>query len=94
MLLERSELTAKPGTEQDFHAALSGRATAILNSVPGVLSVQIGRGVENPGKFIMLVGWASMEAHTAYRALPQSTELRALMGPFVAGGAMEHFAVG
>ena len=93
MLVERSELTVKPGAEDDFHTAIIDKGVPLLKSVDGVLSVQVGRGVENPSKFMLLVGWDSMDAHTAYGGTPKSLELRGIMGPFLAGGAMEHFEV-
>lgn len=93
MLVERSELTVKPGAEDEFHAAITGQGVPLLLSVEGVLSVQVGRGIENPLKFMLLVGWESMEAHTAYGGTPKSLELRGIMGPFLTGGAMEHFEV-
>jgi heme-degrading monooxygenase HmoA len=93
MLVERSELTVKPGAEDEFHTVITEKGVPLLRSVEGVLSVQVGRGVENPGKFMLLVGWQSMAAHTAYGGTPKSIELRGLMRPYVAGGAMEHFEV-
>ena len=93
MLVERSELTVKPGAEDEFHTAITEKGIPLLQSVDGVLSVQVGRGVENPSKFMMLVGWQSMDAHTAYGGTPKSLEVRGLMGPYLTGGAMEHFEV-
>jgi heme-degrading monooxygenase HmoA len=92
-LIERSELTAKPGMEDDFQVALLERGVPLLRGVDGVVSVQFGKGVENPSKFMLLVGWESMDAHVAYGSTPEANELRALMGPFLVGGAMEHFEV-
>lgn len=91
MLVERSELTTKPGAEDEFRKAITEKGVPLLRSVDGVLSVQVGQGVENPSKFMLLVGWRSLDAHTAYSGTPVSGELRALMGPYLTGGAMEHF---
>jgi len=93
MLVERSELTVKPDAEDEFHKAITEKGIPLLQSVDGVISIQVGRGVENPSKFMLLVGWASMDAHTAYGGTPKSIELRGIMGPFLTGGAMEHFEV-
>jgi heme-degrading monooxygenase HmoA len=91
MLLERSELLIKEGLESDFAAAMGERGIPLLSGVPGVLSVQLGRGVENPGKFMLLVAWQSMQAHTAFRTLPVYPDFRQLFAPFSKGGSMEHF---
>ena len=93
MLVERSELNVKPGAEDEFHKAITEKGVPLLKSVDGVLSVQVGRGVENPSKFMLLVGWRSMDAHAAYGGTPKSIELRGIMGPYLAGGAMERFEV-
>jgi heme-degrading monooxygenase HmoA len=91
MLLERSELTIRAGQEDAFAAAMQARGLPLLRKVPGVLSLQIGRGVENPDKFLLLVEWESMAAHNAFSASPALHELIAIMTPHTTGGGMEHF---
>jgi heme-degrading monooxygenase HmoA len=91
MLLERSEVTIKEGEEDGFAAMMKDQGTPLLQSVPGVLSVSWGRGVENPGKFMLLVAWQNMEAHAAFNKMSACTQLRGLIRPFSTGGAMEHF---
>jgi len=91
MLVERSELTVKDGVEAEFHAALGEKIVPLLQGVAGVVSVQFGKGVENPKKFVLLVGWTSLDAHAAYGGTPVSLEVRQIMGGFLTGGAMEHF---
>jgi len=93
MLVERSELLIKEGLEDDFAAKMSERGITLLNSVPGVNSVQFGRGVENPGKFMLLVEWTAMNAHTAFKSNPVYSEFSQLLKPFVKAGAMEHFNI-
>ena len=90
-LLERSEIQIKEGMEEGFAAAMRERGTPLLAGVPGVNSVKVGRGVENPGKFMILVAWETMDAHTAFNKSQACKDLRALIGPFSKGGAMEHF---
>jgi quinol monooxygenase YgiN len=65
----------------------------LLTSTPGVISVKLGRGVENPSKFLLLLEWANMDAHLAFNKAPACTELRALIGRFSQGGSMEHFEI-
>ena len=91
MLLERAELQIREGMEQEFSAAMKSSGLALLASVPGVKSVQLGRGVENPQKFMLLVEWDAMDSHAAFKSSPAMTEFRSLLKPFSAGGAMEHF---
>jgi heme-degrading monooxygenase HmoA len=94
MLLERAELQIKEGQEEAFTTTMQSQGVPLLRGVPGVLSVNFGRGVENPGKFMLLVEWQSLEAHAAFNKSPASPQLRALIGPHSKGGAMEHFRMG
>jgi heme-degrading monooxygenase HmoA len=93
MLTERAEILIKPGAENDFAVAMHERGIPLLKAVPGVKSVRIGRGVENPDKFILLVEWESMDAHKAFSQAPGNAELRQVIGPHSRGGAMEHFEI-
>ncbi|MCE7798464.1 antibiotic biosynthesis monooxygenase [Sphingobium sufflavum] len=91
MLVERSDFTIRAGSEEGFQDAMATRGVPLLQGVPGVLSVQCGRGVERPDAFMLLVAWESMDAHKAYNLMPECQELRALIGGFATGGSMEHF---
>jgi heme-degrading monooxygenase HmoA len=93
MLVERSELLIKPGSENAFDAAMRKQGIPLLEAIPGVVSVKMGRGVENPDKFILLVEWQSMDAHTEFRTAPSNAALRQVISPFSRGGAMEHFEI-
>jgi heme-degrading monooxygenase HmoA len=94
MLLERTELLINEGEETAFATAMQATGLALLAAVPGVMSVNLGRGVENPAKFMLLVEWKSMDAHVAYNKTPTSGVIRALIRPFSKGGSMEHFEMG
>jgi len=91
MLLERAEILIKEGQEDGFWSAMQATGLKMLTSVAGVISAKIGRGVENPGKFIFLVEWESMQAHAAFNKAPICGEFRALIGGYSRGGSMEHF---
>jgi heme-degrading monooxygenase HmoA len=93
MLLERAEILINEGREQAFSTTMKDRGTQLLASVPGVISVSFGQGVENPGKFMLLVEWESLDAHKAYNKSPVCGEVRALIGGFSKGGSMEHFTM-
>ncbi len=94
MLLERTELLIKEGWEEAFSAAMQAEGLGKLSSVAGVLSVSLGRGVENPGKFLLLVEWQNMDAHVAFNKAPVCGEIRTLIGRYSRGGSMEHFRMG
>jgi heme-degrading monooxygenase HmoA len=94
MLLERAEILIKDGEEAGFAAAMKLEGIPMLASVPGVIAVNMGQGVENPGKFMLLVEWENMEAHAAYNKSPVCADFRVLIRGFSKGGAMEHFRMG
>lgn len=94
MLLERAELLAKGGGEAEMDAVMTERGVPLLAALPGVVSVRFGRGLEDPGKFLLLVEWEDMAAHTAFTQAPVFAEFRALIMPLSRGGAMEHFEMG
>jgi heme-degrading monooxygenase HmoA len=91
MLVERSEIQVKKGLEDAFAAVMNDQAVPFLAALPGVMSVQYGRGVENGDKFILLVAWNTMESHVAFTKDSAFPGFRALLMPFSVGGAMEHF---
>ena len=94
MLLERTELLIRAGQEEAFATAMKDQGVGMLACVPGVMSVSLGRGVENPDKFMLLIGWKDMDAHIAYNKAPVCGDIRALIGRFSKGGSMEHFQMG
>jgi heme-degrading monooxygenase HmoA len=93
MLLERAEILIKDDLEKEFTAAMEERGLPTLRSVPGLNSVQFGRGIENPSKFMLLVEWESMDAHTAFTKSPSYPPFLKIFGPYSKGGSMEHFAM-
>lgn len=94
MLVERSEILIKEGSEADFAAIMAEKGLPILTALDGVNEVRFGPGVENPGKFLLLIEWETMDAHTAFTQLPVFNEFRALFAPYSIGGTMEHFDLG
>jgi len=94
MLLERAELIIKEGQEEAFAAAMRDKALGLLRGFPGVRSAELGRGVENPGKFMLLVEWESMEAHAAFKGSDVYMPFVQVFAPYSNGGSMEHFEMG
>lgn len=91
MLMERSEISIKDGQEEAFAAVLAEKAVPALTALPSVESVQWGRGLENPDKFVLLVVWANMDAHIAFTKSPGFQNFRDMLTAYSKGGAMEHF---
>ena len=93
MLLERSEISVRLGTEQEFLTVMQDKGVPILTSFPGVLNVDLGQGVENSDKFLFLVEWKSLDDHAAFNQHEVHDTFLALFAPYAVGGAMEHFQI-
>jgi heme-degrading monooxygenase HmoA len=91
MIVERVELPVKAGQEQEFLKALA-EGNKIIAAAKGCQSVTGGMGVENPSKAIMLIGWDTVDAHTAFTQTPEFGKLVELIAGFFDGEpAVEHF---
>lgn len=56
-------LNIKPGLEEDFEFAFK-QADTIISSMDGYLSHELHRCMEVKGKYLLLVRWKTLEAHT------------------------------
>ena len=80
------------GDEDAFVAAYHGVRGEVAGT-PGCLSVRLTRGVESPGRFVLLAEWESLDAHlVAFRGTERFTRWRAALGPyFAAPPQVEHY---
>ena len=82
MILEVAILNVRPGMTSEFEAAFT-QASPIISSMPGYRSHQLQRCVEVPNRYILLVDWESLEAHTVgFRGSPQYQEWKRLLHHF------------
>jgi len=82
MILEIAMLDVRPGQEDGFERAFS-RASAIIASMPGHVSHELQRCIENPSRYALLVRWETLEDHTeGFRGSPQYQEWKALLHHF------------
>jgi heme-degrading monooxygenase HmoA len=63
MILEAAVLNVIPGQESDFESAF-GEARAIIASMPGFISLELHKGIEEPSRYLLLVQWQRLEDHT------------------------------
>jgi heme-degrading monooxygenase HmoA len=79
MILEVAILDVIPGQESNFQRSFS-EAQDILSSMPGYISHELKRCIENPARFILLVNWENLEDHTVgFRHSPQYQEWKTLL---------------
>jgi heme-degrading monooxygenase HmoA len=92
MFVERAEIPVKAGEEAAFAKAMRSKGVTLLAAAPGCSSVKVGRGVEDPGKFILLLEWDAVESHIEFTKTEAFAEFRDLVGPYFGGApSMEHF---
>jgi len=84
MILELAHISVSKGQEIAFQAALS-QAKEVLKQADGYLSHEFKKCMEEESKYILLITWESLEAHTkGFRKSELFKEWRALIGGFFA----------
>jgi len=82
MILETAPLTIRPGQCAAFEAAFR-EAASIISSMPGYLSHELQHCIERDHEYLLLVRWASVEAHEqGFRGSPQYQEWKRLLHHF------------
>jgi heme-degrading monooxygenase HmoA len=82
MVLEVAILDVIPGQEKDFEAAFA-RASGIISSITGYVSHQLQHCLEKPNRYILLVNWETLEAHTVgFRRSERYQEWKQLLHHF------------
>ncbi len=82
MILEHALINIRPGTHQEFEAAIT-KAREVISAAPGFCSFALHRGIEFPDRYLLIVGWETLEAHTdGFRQSPAFAEWRSHIGPF------------
>jgi heme-degrading monooxygenase HmoA len=82
MILEVALLNVRPGAEVEFEMAFQ-QASPIISSMPGFVSHQLQRCIEVPNRYILLVNWESLDAHTVgFRGSPEYQTWKRLLHHF------------
>src|SRR5688500_3069691 len=92
MILEAAILNVKPGQEADFERAFD-QAKSIISSMPGFLGFELQHCIEVKSRYLLLVRWDTLEAHTiGFRQSAGYREWKALLHHFYAPfPVVEHF---
>jgi heme-degrading monooxygenase HmoA len=84
MVLEVAEIKITPGQEDAFKEAYRS-AREFVKVSPGLRSMRMTQGVENPSRFVLLIEWDSVEAHDqGFRETDRFAKWRGAIGPFFA----------
>jgi heme-degrading monooxygenase HmoA len=82
MILEAAVLSVRKDQSEEFQIAFH-EARRIIASMPGYLSSELGRCIERPDEFLLLVRWTSLDAHEiGFRQSPQYQEWKRLLHHF------------
>ena len=82
MILEVVVLNIIPGQEKEFEAAFA-KASPIISSMGGYLWHQLQHCLEAENRYLLLVQWETLEAHTlGFRGSAEYQEWRKLLHPF------------
>lgn len=94
MVLEVAILDVKPGLGQEFEIAFK-TASTIIASMPGYISHELQRCIENEDRYILLVRWQTLEDHTiGFRQSPEYQAWRSLLHHFYEPfPTVEHYEV-
>jgi heme-degrading monooxygenase HmoA len=94
MILEVAILDVIPNQEKEFESAFA-RASDIISSISGYVSHQLQRCVEKQNRYLLLVHWKTLEAHTVgFRGSEQYQEWRKLLHHFYDPFPMvEHYSL-
>ena len=81
MVIEHALLAVIPGEEEAFEVSMA-EAFPIIESADECFGAEVRRQAEDPSVYLLLVRWASVEAHMAFRESPLFGQWRALTHHF------------
>ncbi len=82
MILEVAVLNIRKGQAAEFEAAFQ-LASPIIASMPGYIAHELKKCVETSHRYILLVHWQTLEAHTiGFRQSPEYQDWKRLLHHF------------
>jgi heme-degrading monooxygenase HmoA len=95
MILEIVDISIDPAKKADFEKAVSAGVTEAIAPAKGFRGYKLNAGIENPGRYILMIYWDTLENHTVdFRGAEAFTKWRAHVGPFfLQAPTVEHFTL-
>lgn len=92
MILEIATLQVRHGETEAFEAAFA-RAQSIISAMPGYVSHELHRCIEDRDRYVLLVRWRRLEDHTeSFRGSSEYGQWKALLHHFYdPAPSVEHF---
>ena len=93
MILEHAVLDVRPGEEKEFEAAMA-KARPLIEATDGFQRMELHRCIETANRYLLLVWWDSVEAHTeGFRGSDRYAEWKAALHKFYDPfPVVEHYA--
>lgn len=95
MFLEIADIHIPPGKNDEFDRAIRLGVETVIAKAKGFAGYKVNKGVESPERYILMIYWETLEAHTlGFRQGPLFPQWRAIVGPFFARPpVVEHFTL-
>ncbi len=92
MVTEIADFTVLAESQEQFADAVR-EGLKYVSDTPGFRTARLTRSAETPTRFVLLIEWDSIEAHTVgFRESENFPRWRAVVGPFFDGAPnVEHF---
>lgn len=91
MILELAEVYVQDGTGSDFEASVHESAERYISKTPGFISYELRRSMEDPTRYMLIIQWETLEAHTVnFRTGPDFAKHRKLISPYFAKPPLVH----
>ncbi|MDN5933246.1 MAG: antibiotic biosynthesis monooxygenase [Pseudonocardia sp.] len=85
MITEIADFAVLADKQEQFADAIRD-GLALVGETPGFRGARLTRSIETPTRFVLLIEWDTVEAHTAgFRESENFTRWRAIVGPFFDG---------
>jgi heme-degrading monooxygenase HmoA len=95
MILEIADISIDPARKAEFEQALSAGISEAISPAKGFCGYKLNAGIENPGRYILMIYWDTLENHTVdFRESEAFTKWRGHVGPFfLQVPVVEHFTL-
>ncbi len=85
MITEIADFAVLADKQEQFADAIRD-GLALVGETPGFRGARLTRSIETPTRFVLLIEWDTVEAHTVgFRESENFTRWRAIVGPFFDG---------
>ncbi len=95
MILEVVDISIDVAKKKDFEQAVALGVEKAIAPAQGFRGYKLNAGVENPGRYILMIYWETLENHTVdFRGSDAFAQWRSYVGPFfLQPPVVEHFTL-